>query len=67
MPTNITTDTRGGKAHNATHHSDYQENHLQQLLVQVCLVEADVNGVPSGHHVVVVDHLEEIIIQMSRV
>ena len=58
--------TRAVARHNATH-SKYQENHLQQLLVQVCLVEADVNRVPSGHHVVVVDHLEEIIIQMSRV
>ena len=59
--------TRAVARHSATHHSKYQENHLQQLLVQVCLVEADVNRVPSGHHVVVVDHLEEINIQMSHV
>merc|ERR1719285_1485154 len=32
---------------------------LQQLLVQVSLVKADINGVPGGHHVVVVDHLKE--------
>ena len=31
--------------------------YLQQLLVQVGLVKADVNRVPGGHHVVVVDHL----------
>ena len=32
--------------------------HLHQLLVQVSLVEADVDGVTSGHHVVVVDNLQ---------
>ena len=32
--------------------------HLHQLLVQVSLVEADVDGVTSGHHVVVVDYLQ---------
>ena len=34
-------------------------SHLHQLLVNVGLVEADVNRVPGGHHVVVVDNLEE--------
>ena len=31
--------------------------YLEELLVEVGLVEADVDGVPSGHHVVVVDDL----------
>ena len=31
--------------------------HLQQLLVNVCLVEADIHAVAGGHHVVVVDDL----------
>ena len=33
-------------------------SHLHQLLVNVGLVEADVNRVPGGHHVVVVDDLQ---------
>ena len=33
--------------------------HLEQLLVNVRLVEADVHGVPGGHHVVVVHHLQQ--------
>ena len=32
--------------------------HLQQLLVDVGLVEADIHGVPGGHHVVVIDDLK---------
>ena len=32
--------------------------HLEQLLVDVGLVEADIHGVPGGHHVVVVDDLK---------
>ena len=32
-------------------------SHLEQLLVDVGLVKADIHGVPGGHHVVVVDDL----------
>ena len=32
-------------------------HHLQQLLVNVCLVEADIHRVAGGHHVIVVDNL----------
>ena len=32
--------------------------HLEQLLVDVGLVEADIHAVPGGHHVVVVDDLK---------
>ena len=32
--------------------------HLEQLLVDVGLVEADIHGIPGGHHVVVVDDLK---------
>ena len=62
MPTNIPTDLRVGKAlvknlRQLKHHAQ----HLQQLLVQVGLVKADVNGVPGGHHMVVVNHLIEFV------
>ena len=40
-------DTQGG-----------DHSHLEQLLVDVGLVEADIHGVPGGHHVVVVDDLK---------
>ena len=33
--------------------------HLQQLLVNVCLIEADIHGVAGGHHVVVVHDLNK--------
>ena len=55
MPSNIPSDSRVGKA--TFKCLKYRGQHLQQLLVQVGLVKADVNGVPGGHHVVVVDHL----------
>ena len=34
-------------------------HHLQQLLVNVCLVEADIHRVAGGHHVIVVDNLNK--------
>ena len=40
--------------------------HLHQLLVNVGLVEADIHGVPGGHHVVVVDHLKINIYSKQR-
>ena len=55
MPSNICTDSRVGKA--IFKCLKYYEQHLQQLLVQVGLVKADVNGVPGGHHMVIVDNL----------
>ena len=52
-----TTGSRGGWAV-VRHVGQRVGPHLHQLLVQVSLVEADVDGITSGHHVVVVDHLQ---------
>ena len=62
LPTNISHYTRAMARHfkwYAYHicSKKYHEQHLQQLLVQVGLVKADVNGVPGGHHMVIVNHL----------
>ena len=54
-PTNICTLTRLLDIDGL--HTQLVTSHLHQLLVNVGLVEADVNRVPGGHHVVVVDDL----------